>query len=187
MADELVDVCDEDDNLLPSTIMKSLAHKKGVWHRAAHIWIYNSNGEILLQLRSKSKSVFPCLWDISAAGHVGAGEEPITAGIRELNEELGITVKKENLHFFTIKKVQTHYQKLTINEFYHVYLLLFNCDVKKLKLQNEEVQSTQFLSLKKVEEELHFHPQHYVPHGEYWFEVLKEVKKKLKHSPVIHP
>ena len=77
--------------------MKSEAHTDGLWHRAAHIWIYNSKGEILLQLRAKDKQFWPDRWEISAAGHVGAGEKPEDAAVRELSEELGISAKAEDL------------------------------------------------------------------------------------------
>ena len=53
MVDELIDIFDENNNALNVQKMKSEAHKLGLWHRASHIWIYNSSGEILLQLRAK--------------------------------------------------------------------------------------------------------------------------------------
>ena len=90
MADELIDICDKNNNHINIQKMKSEAHKDGLWHRASHIWIYNSNGEILLQLRAKEKELYPDMWDISAAGHVSAGEEPIVSGLREVKEELGL-------------------------------------------------------------------------------------------------
>ena len=82
MADELIDICDESNNLTKIQKMKSYAHKAGLWHRTAHIWIYNSKGNILLQLRAKEKLLYPDMWDISAAGHVSAGEDPTTSGLR---------------------------------------------------------------------------------------------------------
>ncbi len=58
MVDELIDICDENNNLLKIQKMKSEAHRDGLWHRTSHVWIYNSNGEILLQLRAKTKTFF---------------------------------------------------------------------------------------------------------------------------------
>ena len=93
MADELIDICDENNNLINVQKTKSEAHKNGLWHRASHIWIYNSNGEILLQLRAKEKPLYPDMWDISAAGHISAGEDPITSGLREVKEEIGLEIE----------------------------------------------------------------------------------------------
>jgi isopentenyldiphosphate isomerase len=179
MADELIDICDENNNLLDIQKMKSEAHKKGLWHRASHIWIYNSKGEILLQLRAKEKSLYPNMWDISAAGHIGAGEDSITSGSREVEEEIGLKLKKEDLDFWMIRKVKAIFREIKNNEFYYVYFFKFDGDINQLKLQKEEVQKIQFLPIDKIEEELKTNPNKYVPHGDYWFEVLDEVKKKL--------
>jgi isopentenyl-diphosphate delta-isomerase type 1 len=176
MGDELVDICDENNNLLGFSKLKSEAHKTGLWHRAAHIWIYNSKGEIILQLRAKDKSVFPDVWDVSCAGHVTAGEEPIISAIRELEEEIGITVKKKELKFFKIIKIDVIFRKMKNKEFYYVFFLKFDGDIKKLKLQDEEVQEIKFISIDKLKQELKENPDKYLPHGEYWFEVMKEVK-----------
>jgi isopentenyldiphosphate isomerase len=55
MSDELIDIVDENNQPTGERKMKSLAHQDGSWHCSAHVWIYNSKGEILLQLRSKDK------------------------------------------------------------------------------------------------------------------------------------
>jgi 16S rRNA (adenine1518-N6/adenine1519-N6)-dimethyltransferase len=62
-------------------------------HRAIHIFLFNSAGELLLQKRSPWKDRHPLLWDSSAAGHVAAGEEYDATAARELREELGVTAE----------------------------------------------------------------------------------------------
>jgi isopentenyldiphosphate isomerase len=181
MTDELVDMCDENNNLIGlRKLLKSEAHKNGLWHRAAHIWIYNSKGELLLQLRAKGKLLYPDMWDISAAGHVSAGEEPLTSGLRELAEELGLKARQKDLQFFGVKKIKEVYKQIKNNEFDYIYFLKFDGDIKTLKLQAEEVQEIRFLPLKKIEEELKDNPNRYVPHGDYWTEVIEEVKRRSK-------
>lgn len=182
MADELIDICDESNNLTHIRKMKSEAHRDGLWHRAAHVWIYNSKGEILLQLRAKAKLLYPGVWDISAAGHVSSNEDPIVSGLREMQEEIGLKARQEDLQFFNIRKVKTIYKDIKNSEFYYVYFLKFDGDIKKLKLQNIEVQKIQFLPISKIEKGLKINIDKYVPHGDYWFEVINEVKKKLKYN-----
>ncbi len=179
MADELIDICDENNNLIDIQKMDSEVHKDGLWHRTSLIWIYNSNGEILLQLRAKEKYLYPDMWDTSVAGHVSAGEDPITSGLREVEEEIGLKLKKEDLDFWQIRKIKDTFRDIKNNEFNYVYFFKFDGDIKKLKLQKEEVQKIQFLPISKIEEELRTNPNKYVPHGKFWFEVLDEVKKKL--------
>ena len=179
MTDELIDICNEQNNLLGIQKMKSEAHKKGLWHRAVHIWMYNSKGEILIQLRARKKELHPNLWDISAAGHVSAYEEPIISAVREIGEELGLQVKKENLEFFKIRKNKSRYKNLKNNEFHYIYFLKFEGNIQKLKFTDGEVQEIRFLPNKKLEQELKFNPEKYVPHGDYWFEVIQEVRKRI--------
>ena len=53
MTDELIEICDENNNRLGPQKMKSEAHREGLWHRTSHIWIYNSAKEILCQKSKK--------------------------------------------------------------------------------------------------------------------------------------
>lgn len=180
MADELIDIYDENNKSLSIKKMKSEAHKNGLWHRAAHIWIYNSQGEILLQLRVKNKDMNPDMWDISAAGHVGTGEKPIISALREMEEEIGLSVKQEDLEFHEIKKVKAVYKEIKNNEFYYVYFLKYDGDIDKLTLQKEEVAKIKFLSIDKIKEGLKKHPEKYVQHGDYWLDVFKKIRDNTK-------
>ncbi|HWY41171.1 MAG TPA: 16S rRNA (adenine(1518)-N(6)/adenine(1519)-N(6))-dimethyltransferase RsmA [Chthoniobacterales bacterium] len=65
-------------------------HANNLLHRAVHVLIFNSAGDVLLQLRSRWKDRHPLKWDSSAAGHVNAGEDYGHTAARELFEELGI-------------------------------------------------------------------------------------------------
>lgn len=90
--DELVDVVDENDNYV-KTIYRS-KEKYGVdILRSAGIFAKNSNGQILLQLRSKTSPKYPLTWDLSGAGHVDSGESYEDCAKRELFEEVGIQIK----------------------------------------------------------------------------------------------
>ncbi|GAB4406841.1 MAG: NUDIX domain-containing protein [Thermodesulfovibrionales bacterium] len=59
-------------------------------HRVVHVLVFNKNGELLLQKRSKNKDVAPDRWDTSVGGHVGVGEDLLFSAKREMEEELGI-------------------------------------------------------------------------------------------------
>ena len=85
-------VVDENDQLLGDA-PRSEVHGNNLRHRAVHILIFNSLGELLLQKRSRWKDRHPLLWDSSAAGHVEAGEEYDATAIRELQEELGVAAE----------------------------------------------------------------------------------------------
>lgn len=73
-------------------------HDDGHWHQVFHCLVIRPGApaRIVLQRRHQSKAAFPGLLDLSATGHLSAGETP-EEGIRELNEELGIDAEPEDL------------------------------------------------------------------------------------------
>jgi 16S rRNA (adenine1518-N6/adenine1519-N6)-dimethyltransferase len=87
--EESFSVVDEHDQVLGAA-PRSQVHANNLLHRAVHMLIFNSSGEVFLQLRSRWKDRHPLAWDSSAAGHVNAGEEYDQSAARELREELGI-------------------------------------------------------------------------------------------------
>jgi 16S rRNA (adenine1518-N6/adenine1519-N6)-dimethyltransferase len=90
---EMFDVVDESDRVLGAE-PREVVHVNNLLHRAVHMLIFNSQGEILLQRRSIWKDRNPGRWDSSAAGHVDSGENYLEAANRELREELGIGVPR---------------------------------------------------------------------------------------------
>jgi len=93
---ELFDVVDEDDRVIGQAT-RAEVHARGLLHRAVHVFLFNSTGELLLQRRSAWKDEFPLCWTSSASGHLDAGEDYAAAAVRELREELGITAELEFL------------------------------------------------------------------------------------------
>jgi len=182
MKDEKLDIFDEEGKFI-GTEYKSIAHRKGLWHKAAHIWIYNSKGQLLLQKRAKNKDTHPRLWDISAAGHVSSGEKPIDSALRELYEELGIKLNVNDLKEIRIIKASGRPKPNRHNqEFDYVYLLKLNIDVNKLNLQKKEIESVKFFDLDKLERDLKDEKENkkYVPHGQYFFDMINLIRKLSK-------
>jgi 16S rRNA (adenine1518-N6/adenine1519-N6)-dimethyltransferase len=80
-----------DENDLPlGDAPRQEVHGNNLRHRAVHLFIFNQQGELFLQKRSRWKDRHPLLWDSSAAGHVDAGEDYDQTARRELEEELGV-------------------------------------------------------------------------------------------------
>jgi len=178
MADELIEICDAAGNLTGEQKMKSEAHLDGSWHRAAHVWLYNFRGELLLQLRAAEKTLYPSVWDVSAAGHVGVGEKPIIAALRELEEELGLQVAPEDLEFFKVVKNSPPFSGFKNNEFYHVYFCEYAGSLDELILQPEEVDQVKYFTISEIERQLEHDQENFVPHGSYWYEILAEFKTR---------
>lgn len=100
--EELFDVVSP-ENVPLTTATRSVCHRDGLLHRAAHVLLFRYSGgggggaEMLMQRRSSRKRVAPSRLDLSAAEHVSAGEGAIAASTRGLREELGLDVAAERL------------------------------------------------------------------------------------------
>jgi 16S rRNA (adenine1518-N6/adenine1519-N6)-dimethyltransferase len=86
---ERFSVVDENDQVVGDA-PRGEVHGNNLRHRAVHLFVFNRQGELFLQKRSRWKDRHPLLWDSSAAGHVDAGEDYDETAIRELEEELGV-------------------------------------------------------------------------------------------------
>jgi len=91
---------------LGETKSRALVHQDGDWHKTFHCWIVymDSSGQeiIVLQKRGDDVELWPGKLDITAAGHYRAGEG-IEGGVREIQEELGISVTVEELIYAGIR------------------------------------------------------------------------------------
>jgi 16S rRNA (adenine1518-N6/adenine1519-N6)-dimethyltransferase len=88
--EEIFDVCDENDCVI-GTAPRSRVHAEWLLHRAVHVFVFTTKGQLLLQRRSATKDESPLKLTSSASGHLGAGESYETAAIREMQEEIGLT------------------------------------------------------------------------------------------------
>lgn len=98
MEDEQLNIFDSKGRLT-GTASRADVHKKGLWHETFHCWFIEAEGNkifIHFQLRSSDKKGFPNMLDITAAGHLTA-EEGVEDGVREIKEELGISLNLNDL------------------------------------------------------------------------------------------
>ncbi len=95
-ASEMFDVVNERNEVIQQ-LPRGEVHAKGLLHRAVHVFVINSRGEVYLQKRSHLKDVSPLKWDSSAAGHLDVGESYAACAIRETREEIGIEIDSTEL------------------------------------------------------------------------------------------
>ncbi|NLL12277.1 MAG: NUDIX domain-containing protein [Fibrobacter sp.] len=150
---EFFDVINPDGTSAGYSLPRDEVHKKGLWHRTVHIWILNFNKELLIQKRSLQKEVYPGLWDISCAGHLSSGEDCCTGAIRELKEELGLTVEPGELKYlFTVTQHYESPDKLFIdNELTDVLLLNKDVVIDAMRIDKNEVAEVKFISIDELQ------------------------------------
>lgn len=153
---EMIDIIDEQGNPTGQTIERTIAHQKGILHRTAHVWLFRyRNGviQILLQKRSKNKDSYPGCYDISSAGHIPAGVDFLSSALRELQEELGLTVQPNELIYCGKRRI--HYEEqfygvpFIDNQVSNVYMIWKDIETSDLTLQQEEVEEVIWMDFVK--------------------------------------
>lgn len=181
--DELLDVLDTDGNFTGETVMKSVAHKNGLFHPTVHVWVYTQNGQILIQQRGREKDTHPLYWDVSVAGHIGAGEDFETSAMREVLEEIGLEITRAELHKMGVfKSVHRHNDDLIDCEFHHTYLCKLKVPFERLTKQDSEVEALHLIPLSQFSKEISNKNtlKKYVPYKEdYYRLVVKLIQEKL--------
>ncbi|MCM3600794.1 NUDIX domain-containing protein [Robertmurraya korlensis] len=140
METELLRIFNEDHEPI-GVATRAEIHEKGYWHETFHYWLMEKDQGIyyiFLQLRSPKKKDYPNLLDITAAGHLLANET-VEDGIREVKEEIGLTVRMEELMSLGILKYSVKMVPLIDNELAHVFLHRKNVTLDSFVLQEEEV------------------------------------------------
>ena len=184
MQTELLEILDENGKKTGEKIDFIEVHKKGLWHRCAHVWIFNSDGYVLLQKRSQDVN-YPGLLDISAAGHITAGDTAEDTALKETHEELGIEADKSDLKSIGIKKrIDKNLLTESLDkEFNHIFLLRFDGDMASLKFNESEVESIKVMALDKFESAIK-DPELYkefVSHGKaYYFYIIEKIREELQ-------
>lgn len=158
---EYFDVCDEQGRPTGQTVPRDAAHREGIRHRTAHVWIVrrvDGRWQVLLQKRSANKDSFPGRYDTSSAGHIPAGDAPLESAVRELHEELGVVVAPEQLReagWFDIRYEKAfHGRMFRDNEYCTVYVCDAPLDIADMTLQADEVERVDWFDLEDTWREL---------------------------------
>jgi isopentenyldiphosphate isomerase len=158
-------------------VSRNDAHSKGLWHKTVHVWIRNRTGEILLQKRADTKESHPGLWDISCAGHVSAGDSSSDAAVRELSEELGLTVHPSDLkQLFSVSQQYSNFDYSYFdNELVDVYLCCVPVEKEQITPDEKEVSDVVFYPLIALKNKLLKEPEIFVPHQQEYELLFEEL------------
>lgn|SRR3989338_5780151 len=135
-----ISVVDENDNAVGEAMYEEII-KKGLIMRSANIFVFNSEGKILIHKRSRSIPTYPGMWDVKLGGIVDAGESYEEAATRELKEEAGIENAK--LTFLFAMKVRDGPRKINRKTFMTKY-------DGELKLQKEELEEAKYAEIGEI-------------------------------------
>lgn len=133
------------DDCETGTADKLSVHYKGILHRAVSVYIFNNNGDLLLQQRALEKYHSGGLWSNTCCTHPFPGESNLSAANRRLMEEMGIKCSLSKL-------LKIYYNvsvggKLKEHEISHVF---YGISDAKPVLNNTEVMNYKYSSLQSL-------------------------------------
>ena len=147
------------------TMDKMAAHRAGIMHRAFSVFIFNSEGQLLLQQRAFEKYHSGGLWTNTCCSHPRLGEKTMDAAHRRLQEEMGMDCEITELFQFSYR--HEFENGLIENEYDHVFLGV--SDVVPI-INPEEVAAFRYIDLDMLLLELFEQPDNYTP----WFKICLE-------------
>jgi len=141
---------DENNKIIGETTIDE-ARRNGWPRRVSRVFIFDEEGNVLLQKRSKNINLYPGLWDCSG-GHVDVGETYTEAGTREIKEELGIVADVEEI------AEATHFE----NTFLAICLTKIRRS-GEITIDQNEVEDFKWVSVEELQQGLKEHPKEYTP------------------------
>jgi len=158
---EQVILVDELDNQV-GVMEKMEAHEKALLHRAFSIFIFSSNGQMLLQQRALTKYHSAGLWTNACCSHPRPGETNLAAASRRLYEEMGFNCLIREVFHFIYKAPFDN--GLTEHEFDHVFVGTYD---GLIDVNPDEVKAYSFQPMDTVEASLQRNPEKFTS----WFKL----------------
>lgn len=157
MTQEYLDVVNEEDVVIGKETRKKV-HEVGLWHRGVHVFLFDTDGKMLIQKRSADRSSNPSKLDCTVSEHVQAGENYVEAAIRGLREEMGL----ENIEIKRLVKFKMIYG-INDNEISEIYEGKLGDN--QVQFDEVEIESISFMSMDEIKEKLQSEPELFC----YWF------------------
>lgn len=154
MAEELLDIVDEKNRPLGFSRPRSQVHRDGDWHRTVHIYIFDAEGNLLVQKRSIKKDLNPGRWDMRFGGHILAGQTVDEGVLRELEEETGLKLKLGQL----IKGACLRRDNMPNREFTQVYFFKYDPRLGEMKFADGEVDESKWMKIAEITASMEKHP-----------------------------
>ncbi|WP_335966232.1 isopentenyl-diphosphate Delta-isomerase [Galbibacter sp. PAP.153] len=164
MGKEKVILVDENNQQI-GLMEKIEAHEKAMLHRAFSVFIFNDEGQTMLQQRAGHKYHSPGLWTNTCCSHQREGETNVDAGKRRLQEEMGFTAELEEVLSFIYHAPFEN--GLTEHEFDHILVGKYNGEPN---INPDEVASWKWMSLKDIQKDMKVNPGDYTA----WFKIIFE-------------
>ncbi len=150
MSKEIFDVVNERDEVIDRK-PRSEVHRLGLLHRAVHVLVFNSRGDIFLQKRSITKDREPGKWDSSTSGHVDSGEDYDACAVRELREEIGLDTNAGTVATRASPPLQKLFKITACPETDQEFVWVYRCQAEgPFRLHPDEIETGGWFAPEKI-------------------------------------
>lgn len=122
--------------------------KNRYWCRSTNVYVMNQKGELLCHQRSQNRERHPGVWSTHFGGHVCAQETFKINALKELEEEIGLTISHYRLIPWRTSKIEL--QRLWARDFLTVY----DGDIESLNMQKAEIDNVEWFTPERIINEL---------------------------------
>ena len=156
--DEPLILVDSDDNVI-GHMEKARAHEgEGVLHRAFSIFLFNDDGDVLMQQRAAGKQLWGGFWSNSVCSHPRRGETVADAARRRLEEEIGVVADVHYLYTF-----EYHAQFGEIGAEHEMCAVFFARSDMAVTGNPTEIADFAFMAPETLDDALATDPERYTP------------------------
>ena len=120
----------------------------GYYHLVCHVWIRNSNGEYLISQRAANRPTFPLYWEC-VGGSVLQGESALEGALREVREEVGLTLSACDGELL-FSRVRKHEGQRTFNDILDVWRFSYNGLLTPESASTDEVARACWMSVEEI-------------------------------------
>ena len=160
--DEMLIVVDENDNIIDYKSKIECHQGDGILHRAFSLFIFNDQGQLILQKRSDQKLLWPLYWSNSCCSHPRKGETLETATHRRLEQELGLD--SDLIYLYTFQYQENFKQIGSENELCAVFIGKSNNPVE---VNETEIAEWRYIDPDELTRKVADQPEDFTP----WFKM----------------
>lgn len=163
MMQDLLIIVDKNDKVIGLADKEKCHQSPGILHRAFSIFIFDKNGQLLLQKRSRQKPLWPLFWSNSCCSHPRKGENITLAAQNRLKQELGIDCQLKS--WGKLSYQAGYLDRGAEREMTYILTGIYQGPIFPNK---EEVAEIKWENIQKLKEDLAKNPTLYTP----WFNLI---------------
>jgi isopentenyldiphosphate isomerase len=141
MPEELLEITNEQGEPTGKVVPRAEAHARHLWHNVTAVWVINDQGNILCNQLGNTKDLsLRGRWSTTVGGHLAPGESLYTNVVREIKEELGVTITADDLTFVCSR------QSPRYSHIQNVFIWKCNLPITAFTIDNDEITSLRWIA-----------------------------------------